>query len=490
MSVPMLELARLSTALDDDELEHVHHLVASWQVLADLSFSDLLLLAPVAGGSGRTFVVLAQVRPTTGPTSYPEDLVGRVVDEVERPLVARAWHGAEITSGIAPLLGSSPTNGERARLQCVPVRRRGRPVAVVSREAATALARRPGELERQYLEVFDLLARMIAEGTFPFERGELELEEAPRVGDGVVVIDRDRRARFVSPNAMSALHRMGIHAYTAGLELADVGVDQSAVEAAFRSRAPVMVELQHGEASVLLHVIPLLEGAEVVGGIVMLRDVTDLRHRDRMLVTKDATIREVHHRVKNNLQTIAALLRLQARRLQSDEARDALEESERRIRSIAVVHETLSRDASDVVPFDDIVQPLARLIEESAAGPESRIRFVVEGDAGDLPGELATPLAVVLNELLQNAVDHAFPRRPGVCVEGTVRVALARDGDEVVVDVVDDGVGLPDGFELSSEAGLGLSIVQTLVTTEMGGEIELSEDQGTRARLRVPVRDR
>ena len=482
----MLELARLNTGLRDDELEHLHHLVASWQVLADLSFSDLLLLAPVAGESGRRFVVLAQVRPTTGPTSYPEDLVGRVVDDVERPLVGRAWHLAEITSGIAPLLDSI----ERARLQCVPVRHQARPIAVVSREAATALARRPGELERQYLDVFDRLARMIADGTFPFERGGLELDEAPRVGDGVAVVDPDRRVRFLSPNAVSALHRMGIHANTTGQELRDVGFDQSAVDAAFRSRAPVLVELQRGEASVLVHVIPLLEGDEVTGGIVMVRDVTDVRHRDRMLVSKDATIREVHHRVKNNLQTIAALLRLQARRLQSDEARAALEESERRIRSIAVVHETLSRDASDVVAFDDIVQPLARLIEETAAGPESRIRFVVDGDAGDLPGELATPLAVVLNELLQNAVDHAFPRRPGVCVEGTVRVALAREGDEVVVDVVDDGVGLPAGFDLTTGAGLGLSIVQTLVTTELGGAIEVRDDGGARVRLRVPVRER
>jgi two-component sensor histidine kinase len=370
------------------------------------------------------------------------------------------------------------------------VRRQARPIAVVSREAATALARRPGELERQYLDVFDRLARMIADGTFPFERGELELEEAPRVGDGVAVIDRDSRVRFVSPNAVSALHRMGIHANTTGQQLRDVGLDQSAIDAAFRSHAPAKVELQRGEASVLVHVIPLLEGADVAGGIVMVRDVTDVRHRDRMLVSKDATIREVHHRVKNNLQTIAALLRLQARRLQSDEARAALEESERRIRSIAVVHETLSRDASDLVAFDDIVQPLARLIEETAAGPESRIRFVVDGDAGDLPGELATPLAVVLNELLQNAVDHAFPRRPGECAEGTVRVTLAREGDEVVVDVVDDGVGLPDGFDLSTGAGLGMSIVQTLVTTEMGGDIEVRDDGGTRVRLRVPVRER
>ena len=104
----------------------------------------------------------------------------------------------------------------------------------------------------------------------------------------------------------------------------------------------------------------------------LLRDVTDLRRRDRMLLSKDATIREIHHRVKNNLQTIAALLRLQGRRLQSPEAQAAIEESERRIRSIAIVHETLSRDAGDVVRFDEIVQPLVRVVEETVAAPDRR----------------------------------------------------------------------------------------------------------------------
>ena len=99
----------------------------------------------------------------------------------------------------------------------------------------------------------------------------------------------------------------------------------------------------------------------------LIRDVTDLRRRDRMLLSKDATIREIHHRVKNNLQTIAALLRLQGRRLQSPEAQAAIEESERRIRSIAIVHETLSRDAGDVVRFDEIVRPLVRVVEETVS---------------------------------------------------------------------------------------------------------------------------
>jgi len=480
----MLELARLKTGLDDPALEHLHRLVASWQVLADLSFSDLLLLAPVDGEGGRRFLVLAQVRPTTGQTLYPEDLVGRVVEEADRRLVARAWHLGEITSGYAPVIGAA----ERARLECIPVRQAGRTVAVVSLEAATTSGRRPGELERHYVDVFDGLARMVAEGSFPFERSEVELEEAPRVGDGVIVLDEDRRVRFASPNAVSALHRMGIHAYTTGLQLGEVGFDQGPVDTMYRAQVPVMVEMQRGDSSVVVHGLPLLQSDAVVGGVVMLRDVTDIRHRDRMLVTKDATIREIHHRVKNNLQTIAALLRLQARRLQSDEARSALEESERRIRSIAVVHETLSRDASDVVPFDEIVRPLARLVEEASAGPDFPIRIGVEGNVGDIPGELATPLAVVLNELMQNAVDHAFPAGQVRGSEGRVRVLLARDGDDVVVEVVDDGVGLPVGFDLEGSSGLGLSIVHTLVTTEMSGSLELRDEDGARAVVRVPMR--
>jgi len=480
----MLELARLNTGLDEPALQHLHRLVATWQVLADLAFSDLLLLVPVEGEAGRRFLVLAQVRPTTGQTLYPEDLVGRVVEESERPLVARAWHLGEVATGIAPVLGAA----ERAKLECIPVRQSGRAVAVVSAEAATTSGRRPGELERFYVDVFERLARMLTEGSFPFAHSEVELEEAPRVGDGVIVLDEQRRVRFASPNAVSALHRMGIHSYTTGLQLGEVGFDQTPIDAMYRMPAPVMVEMQRGESSVVVHGFPLLDQQTVVGGIVMLRDVTDIRHRDRMLVTKDATIREIHHRVKNNLQTIAALLRLQARRLRSAEARSALEESERRIRAIAVVHETLSRDASDVVPFDEIVRPLARLVEEASAGPDFPIRIEVEGHVGDIPGELATPLAVVLNELVQNAVDHAYPRGRVDAATGRVRVALAREGDDVVLEVADDGVGLPPGFDLEGATGLGLSIVHTLVTTEMGGSIELRDDRGARATVRVPVR--
>jgi two-component sensor histidine kinase len=484
MAVGLLDLAHANTDLQGAALRHLQRLVASWQPLADLCFADLIALAPVEGEEGHRFVVLAHVRPVTGQTLYPAELVGTVVQEVERPLVARAWRKHEIVGGDATVLGSA----ERARTQCIPLLLRDEPIAVVSREAPTASGRRQGELERVYLDTFERFARMMTEEAFPFARDEVQLEEAPRVADGVILLDDQLQIRFTSPNAISSLHRMGIHAYTNGLQLGEIGFDQDAAETAFRLRVPVTEEIERGETSLLIQAIPLLEHGRSTGAMLLVRDVTDLRRRDRILLSKDATIREIHHRVKNNLQTIAALLRLQGRRLHSTEAQEAIKESERRIRSIAIVHETLSRDAADIVDFADIIGPLVRVVEETVSTPELRLHFDVEGDAGWLPGEVATPLAVALNELMQNAVDHAFPVDEGGESEGHVRVRLRRGEGELAIDVIDDGVGLPPGFTLEQSRGLGLSIVQGLVTSELGGSLELRDDGGTRVSLRVPLK--
>jgi two-component system, sensor histidine kinase PdtaS len=474
------DVALARTALAGSDLIHVERLATSWRPLADLTFADLLLLVPIAGEEGHRFVVLGQVRPVTGQTNYPQDLVGNVVDEVERPLLARCWRSGEIAKGDTTALGSKG----RVRVQCIPIRNAGRMIGMVTREEPMTLARRSGELERTYFETFDRFARMIADGTFPFDVDEIEIETAPRVADGMILIDADTRVRFASPNAVSSLHRMGIHAYAQQQRLADVGFDDAAARSAMQLQLPVAEEIERDDVSVVIRVLPLVEKGNAVGAMVLIRDVSDVRRLDRILMSKDATIREIHHRVKNNLQTIASLLRLQGRRLRSPEARAALAESERRIRSIAIVHETLSRETGDVVPFNEIVRPLARLVEETSSSPEHQIRFRVEGDAGELPGEVATPLAVVLNELMQNAVDHAFPENTR---EARVEVTLARDEEYVEIEVRDNGVGLPEQFTLDGARGLGLSIVQALVTSELMGSIEMHNDHGTSVRVRVPV---
>lgn len=484
------ELAQQRSRLTSAETDHLQRLLGTWGLLADLSFSDLMLFGrDRSAAEGDALVVLGQIRPTTSQTLFLDDWVGRVLAASERPLVEATFRSGELTEGELP--PGAPEGSVRET--CIPVIFGGRTIAVLTKDAKRDVGRQDGVLERTYLNVFNRFALMIAAGVFPFTGEDERGVVMPRVGDGVMVLDADERVEFASPNAISALHRIGVHANSEGAMFGELGLPDSPVRTAFALARPSAEEIERGpNVTILLRIVPLLSGGVVTGAIVLMRDISELRRRDLMLLSKDATIREIHHRVKNNLQTISALLRLQGRRLSSPEAKVAVEESVRRIRSIALVHETLSITIGDDVPFLEIVRPLVRMVEEGLISPERPIRFVVTGDAGILPADVATPLAVVLTELLQNAVDHAFSAGPSE--DAVVVVELENTGTRLRVTVTDNGVGTAPGFTIDDSTGLGLSIVRTLVTTELGGTIGFSagegtaERPGTAVRISVPVR--
>jgi len=490
------ELAFERTNLDEIQLAHLQRLLGTWGILADLSFSDLVLMAPMAPearehhGDGLELVVLGQMRPSNSATVVQHDLVGQTAGIGDWPLAVLTVESGEVTRGEVLL----EPGEEPVRLHCIPVRCEGTTVAVLARLAAGA-GRRPGHLERTYRDLFDRFAVMLSESTFPFPSEEVATEEAPRVGDGVVVVDEEGRVRYASPNATNALHRMGMYSQIEGRRLTDLGIEESAIEWALASALPVVEEVERRpDVTVLLHCIPLVAQDDVTGCMVLLRDVTDVRRLDRLLLSKDAAIREVHHRVKNNLQTISALLRLQARRLPPGGGRVALFEAERRVRSIAIVHEILSREPSDQVPFDEIVTSLIRMAEDSVVLSRP-VTFEVIGELGEVPADVATPLAVVLAELLQNAVEHAFLEvdggdgavggdggvgaLPSVQTVGHIQVHLINDLVTLTLEVIDDGSGLPDGFDIDETQSLGLSIVRDLVRSQLEGTITMRNRRDT-----------
>ncbi len=487
-------LAARHTTLDGEALAHLQRLLGTWGVLADLSFSDMVLMAPAVdvGQGDEALVVLGQMRPTTTATTLPGDLVGSIMRAADWPVVTEALADFEIRSGVGPLppvvlpvpppgpaeTGEIPAVPSEARIEAVPVAAGGRSIAAIVRIAPLEHGRRSGRLERVYRGLYDRLAAMVAEGRFPSPGEDALGEDAPRVGDGLVLVDAEGRIVYSSPNAMSALHRMGVMSVPEGHWLGDLGVDDTAVDRALATGRPVIEEVERRpDVIVLVHCTPLLAEGEVTGAMVLMRDVTDLRRLDRLLLSKDAAIREVHHRVKNNLQTISSLLSLQARRLEAGAGREALREAERRVRSIAVVHEVLSREPGEEIPFHEIVDSLVRMAEDSVvAGHPVTIR--VAGDLGAVPADVATPLAVVLAELLQNAVEHAFTMVADT-VGGQVAVGLAEDGGVLHVEVVDDGCGLPAGFAIEHTTSLGLSIVRDLVTSQLGGTITMVSPAGT-----------
>ena len=485
-ATPLDDLLRRHADLADGAAEHLHRLVGQWQLLADLSASDLLLWVRVreeladevaghlrSGPDDGAYLAVAQARPATGPTVLESDHVGLVSTGSRAPLLARAERSGVTARDEQP----RPVSPAR---EVVPVHRAGRVVALLARAAAVQRPR--NELGGAYAEAAEVLLRMTAAGTWP-GGGSGPAEGAPRLGDGLLRVERDGTVRLASPNATSALRRLGVAGNVDGRPLAEVLAPLGLREPVATDRAGEVV-VAHAGAVVVLVVVPLRLSSVGLGALVLLRDVTEVRDRERALERMDATVREVHHRVKNNLQTVAALLRMQGRRSGSDEVREALAEAERRVQAIARVHSVLTASDDESVALDEVVRQLVDLVGDVAGPGAPRPRVL--GTAAPVPSALATPLAVVVTELVQNALEHATADRPGGRLDVVLSEATASDGSaDLLVEVHDDGPGPPpDGT-----GGLGLHIARTLTAAALGGQLELAagaDGTGTVARVRVP----
>jgi two-component system, sensor histidine kinase PdtaS len=475
----LADLLEEHTELGEGAVAHLSALLRDWQILSDLSFADLLLFVPSKRAEGRpAYLCAGQIRPYTAQTVYQEDLVAQLFPQSNRPLVGRAFSEERVIRDADP----DWSTGVPVREEAVPVRFKGEVIAVVTRESNVSTARSPSQLELTYLQTAGELAVMLADGTFPYPQTD-ELEEdvalgtANRVGDGIVRMDATGFCVYVSPNAISSYRRLGSLDNVGGQHLQDFDPQCEGLLEGLTEREPVEQEVERQGTVVQRRMLPLIQNGVVVAGLLIVREVTELRRHQRALKVKDATIREIHHRVKNNLQTVASLLRLQVRRTDNTEAKLALSESVRRISSIALVHEMLSEESQQRVDFDRVASRILKMLGDGLMSPDVPIELRVEGSAGELQAEVATPLALIVTELLQNSVEHAFPpawaehapRGPDGKPTGHVEVHFERSPSTFQMLVTDDGIGLPPGQTLEGMSNLGLQIARTLAESELGG---------------------
>ncbi|MBM9468193.1 sensor histidine kinase [Nakamurella leprariae] len=481
------------TNLPGEAVAHLQTLVSEWQLLADLAFSDLLLWVPTeVDGDG--LICVAQARPNTGATAHLDDRVNDRRSLAEHPLLLRAAETGQIVVEDPP----ADIQGSWLRRAVVPVRHEGVIIAFIRRDTSSLIGREASQLETAYVDAGDDLFQMVCDGTFPTPAQPAEVITGPRAGDGLLRLDADGRVVYGSPNAVSAYHRLTFTGELIGADLAaltrplikdpfDAAELEARIRGAVDGTSQLRMEVEARGATVLFRCLTLIPHGRPHGALVLVRDVTEVRRRDRALISKDATIREIHHRVKNNLQTVAALLRLQSRRSQDPSVRQALSESVRRVASIALVHETLSTSPDDRVDLDQIVDRLVPMISDVSAA-ESSARVTRIGSFGVVNAELATPMVMVLAEVVQNALQHAFTAEGPA---GQVTIAVFRSARSMDITVTDDGMGVPEDFDLQKAKGLGLQIVRTLVAAELRGTIELArrtDATGTRARISVPLR--
>ncbi len=478
------------SSITTEQAHRLRELIADWQLLSDLSFADLVLWIPLRKDNKNWptgHAAVAHIRPTTAATVFAHDLIGDEIQWGSRPGIDRALSDAEIVRDCEP-----ERMGEiLIKEETIPVIFEDQVIAVISRHRNADLMRSPSRLELNYREIANIFYRMISESNFPYPNANTLFDPAPRVGDGLIRLDVNGVISYASPNARSAFNRMGWDSELESFSLSDVAekvskerkdAHEEGLQTQLNGKALRRVEIENQGGTIDLLVLPLIQGVDRVGAIVMLHNVTELRRRERELVTKDATIREVHHRVKNNLQTVSALLRLQARRIDDPGASAALEEAVRRIASIALVHETLSSSSDASVAFDDVLNRLVSHALELSPRMAT-LTIIRDGEFGSLEPRIATPLALVITELIHNALEH------GLAEAGShLQISVNRTETHCEIKISDDGVGLPEEFNLLESSNLGLQIVRTLTENELKGDLSLrSSKQGTIAQLDFPL---
>lgn len=473
------------TAIREEDRSWLSSFVREWHVLADTSFSDLVLWVPDVDDN--VFWAVAQRRPVTGPTALEEDVVGSVIRYEPDSLVTEAYLSREICETSDNKLQA----GIPVDVWAIPVIRHDDVIAVVERHTNRMGVRAPGAMEDAYLRIADTLSDMLWHGDFPIDPPS-DPTLSPHVGDGIILATPEGEMSYASPNAVSAYRRLGLVGDLIGENLCQLTVTGLDAEVepveptrmSFNGRQAGEYEAENSAGSMRLRVLPLRENGDHIAIIALCRDITDLRYRDRELVTKNAMIRETHHRVKNNLQTVAALLRLQARRASSQEAKDDLGDAMSRVQSIAIVHEILSRSFDEAAEFDEIADKILQMVGDVAAS-SGVVRATREGSFGIVPAKAATSLSLIMTELCQNAIEHGLDAGAGV-----VRVVPQRQDDGgLILDVIDQGVGLADDFQLFRTGSLGTSIVATLVA-DMHGEFTLfnnADGVGATSRVVIPA---
>lgn len=360
------------------DFEWLNLLLADWQIIADLLFSDLVLWLPTEDGS---FIAAGHARASSAVTIFYRDIDGEKVRNPWAKQVSKAYETCKIVADTA----ATDFEGNSIRTTAIPVRRRvstkseevvEKPIAVITRHANLSEVKHPNKIQLNYLASGSELLEMIVQGAFPsFANPSANRRGSPRVTDGLLRLDEDGVVDFASPNALSAFHRLGVKGDLEGESLAKAttpalakssSVDEG-LALVLTGRAPWRVDLESRQITLSARAIPIRHDGKRTGALVLVRDVTDFRKQERELITKDATIREIHHRVKNNLQTVASLLRIQARRSESTEAKASLEQAMRRVSAIALVHDTLSEGLSQDVNFDEIFDRVMMLASEVAA---------------------------------------------------------------------------------------------------------------------------
>lgn len=462
------DLCRKITGLNTAQIEALDFNAGILQLVADLAHAQVTVYA--LARQENLLVIVAQAKPNTSFIQRKPNLLGTTVNASEEPLVWRTiTAGEHITGQREWALGM-----EVLGMQTFPLYdAKGSIIGVVSFEYSFEDAA-AGD-HATVIETAHMLLASPRVGTAE------TIYRALTTRDGIIIVD-DRGQIVFANAAASSIYKVFGLGRIIGRRIYERQVNIRLAQKAANTKQPQEAELEVGNIILTQRAIPIVRGNQTVRTIVIVADITEIKKKEKELLVKSAVIQEIHHRVKNNLQTIASLLRLQARRTKSAEVKAALRESVNRILSISIVHEFLSQQDAEYIDVAEVAKNILDLVIQNMLEPDFNIQTVFNGEKIVLPSDQAISLALGINELIQNSIEHGFVGRR----EGVIGVDMAITKDAYQIDIWDNGVGLPPDFSQRGSSSLGLQIIRTLIEHDLGGTFRLYSEDGTHACITVP----
>ncbi len=480
------------SSITEKHLTQVDHALlakisADLGIVADLCRADILLYTLKGGGQVRVY---AQARPHSSAPLYQSDRVGTVEpEEVLGGFGGAFWRPFR--------LKTMDLRGATVARQILPVcNQEGRLIAMLARDATWFAHERHRRRAKAFQRALLEFLWMVVHGRLPDTSGLSPFREH----DGIMYVDAQGDIRYLSGICAEIYRGLGYRDSLVGRRISDLEtVDAHMVQEAVTEGRALERSVEEAGGLYIRKVIPIVSQNLSLkarlwrslshkpdahwrprGAFLLLHDATEAVKTQRELESQMAIVREVHHRVKNNLQVIASIMRMEARRAQLEETREALEDAVQRIMSVAVVHEFLSQQAEGTtINLKDVTERIIGQVQASLLPPDKDIEVSFTGPDIWLPAERATQCALIINELVQNAIEHGMAEKS----QGRIAVKLVDEGGSVRMIVEDDGQGLGEGFELETQANLGLTLVQSMVVRDLRGRftLESASQGGTRA---------
>lgn len=451
------ELCKKYTDLTEEEIATIQGMSAVLQPLANLEDADIFIDCPSGDGDA---IVVAEAKPSYVPSSYKKTVVGLLARKENEPAVARTFR-----LGVATKQMKAVTQENGRTIQSVePIKNAAgdRVIGVLIREQRVDEQRQISERlhfsEQSYEQIANALSHMVGSNNW--------LTEC--IDEALIMVDRSGVVAFRNSLARDLYRQLGYIDDPLGQIYENVRLVDS-VDDTDQSGYSV-IEITVGRHSLSVKRIQL--DSEDMAFAVVIQDNTWKKEQEKALILKSVAIKEMHHRVKNNLQTIASLLRLQVRRSDNEETRKVLGESMNRILSIATTHELLAQSGVDQVKIGEVILNIKNNTVRYFARPHFDVNITLEGDDFEVDSDIATSVALIINELLQNSLQYAFQDRES----GLVRIVVTRGELYSRIEVIDNGSGYD--VENVRTDRLGLSIVQTMVKDKLRGNLGVESGPG------------